>query len=369
MSDTLTDAPILLTGFPGFLSNHLVRQLADQSDADIHFLCLEGTVETARRRLEQIEADVPALEDRWELHSGDIARPSLGLDPSTYERLTETIGVVWHLAAIYDLSVDERVAYRINVGGTVEILDFCEQCTDLERLNYISTCYVAGERTGRIFEGELDVGQRHKNHYESTKFWAEVEVQRRRDHIPTCIFRPAIVVGDSQTGTTTKYDGPYYVFKLLNRLPDWMPVPAIGSGDARVNLVPIDFVAESLAALGHRPQPDDAVYHLADPNPMTSRQIVDRTLETMGRRPTVGRLPARWVERALANDTVEAWTQIPQEALTYFNHRADFDTTSAQSALADANIECPRLADYLPRLLEFFLQHPEQPPTRALHSP
>ncbi len=369
MSDTLTDAPILLTGFPGFLSNHLVRQLADQSDADIHFLCLEGTVETARRRLEQIEADVPALEDRWELHSGDIARPSLGLDPSTYERLTETIGVVWHLAAIYDLSVDERVAYRINVGGTVEILDFCEQCTDLERLNYISTCYVAGERTGRIFEDELDVGQRHKNHYESTKFWAEVEVQRRRDHIPTCIFRPAIVVGDSQTGTTTKYDGPYYVFKLLNRLPDWMPVPAIGSGDARVNLVPIDFVAESLAALGHRPQPDDAVYHLADPNPMTSRQIVDRTLETMGRRPTVGRLPARWVERALANDTVEAWTQIPQEALTYFNHRADFDTTSAQSALADANIECPRLADYLPRLLEFFLQHPEQPPTRALHSP
>lgn len=362
MADALTRRSILMTGFPGFLSEHLLGRLAETTDSDVHLLCLSGTAERARRQLEILESEHPDFAGRWTIHTGDLTAEQLGLDPETYEELTGEVGVVWHLAAIYDLAVDEEIAYRVNVGGTAELLDFCEACDDFAQLNYVSTCYVAGERTGVVREDELDLGQHHKNHYEATKFWAEVEVQRRWDEIPTAIFRPAIVVGDSHTGQTAKYDGPYFVFQLLDRLPEWMPVPAVGTGNATVNLVPIDFVADALAELGHRPDTDGRVYQIADPQPMTARQIVDRVLELMGRRKTMGQLPATWVDRALANDTVEQWTGVPREALTYFNHDVRFDTTNTVEALRDTAIDCPPLSTYLDRLVDFFLQHPEQPP-------
>ncbi len=362
MASEMIDRPILMTGFPGFLSDHVVAELAERTSAPLHFLALPSTLDVARRCMARLERDHPSLVDRWELHSGDITDPTLGLDAETYDRLTKEVGVVWHLAAIYDLSVDESLAYRVNVTGTINILDFCLACDDLERLNYVSTCYVAGDRTGHVLESELDLGQDHHNHYESTKFWAEVEVQRRWEEIPTAIFRPSVVIGDSRTGATRKYDGPYFVFQLLYRLPQWLPVPNVGQGHARVNLVPIDFVARGLAELGHRPGTEGQVYQLADPNPMTARQVVDRVLELMGRDPTRGSLPASWVERALSNSTVEEWTGLPREALTYFNHSAHFDTTNATAALAEGDLYCPHLSTYLDDIVDFFLRHPDGPP-------
>lgn len=363
MAEVLKNSPILITGFPGFLSDHLVRLLGDSTDADLELLCLRDMEPLAQRRLRQLQQEQPQLVDRCKIWAGDIREPNLGLSADDYAELTERVEVVYHLAAIYDLAVAERIAYSINVGGTVNVLDFCEACDELQKLNYVSTCYVAGERTGRIYEQELDVGQHHKNHYEATKFWAEVEVQRRWDRIPTAIFRPGIVVGDSRTGETRKYDGPYYIFQLLHRLPEWMPLPNVGSGNAAVNLVPVDFVAQALTGLGQRPDRRDQVYHLADPEPMGAAQIVNGVLDLMQRRPTMGRLPAQWVERALTNGTVEQWTGVPREALTYFNHDAHFDTTHADEALGVIGLQCPHLSDYLGQLIDFFLRHPEGPPS------
>lgn len=362
MATTVDDAPVLLNGFPGFLADHLLRNLADDRQAPIHILSLPSTVEMARTRLTTMEKDWPGLKNRWTVHPGDISKPDLGLQEKTYDELTSEIGVVWHLAAIYDLAVEAQLAYRVNVGGTGYILDFCEACTDFHRLNYVSTCYVSGDRTGTIYEDELDRGQHHKNHYEATKFWAEVEVQRRRKDIPTTIFRPGIVVGNSITGETNKYDGPYYIFQLLHRLPEWMPFPNIGSGNAVVNLVPIDVIARALSALGKHEETRGQTLHLADPHPMTAQQIVNQVLALLGRRPTVGRLPASWVERALDNKTVSAWTGVPKEALVYFNHDARYDTTRASSHLEKLDIHIPHLSIYLNNLVDFYLRHPDEPP-------
>ncbi len=361
MTDELTERSILFTGYPGFLSEHLLRRLADETNAHIHLLVLPNTLKTARDRLERMGRQHPSLVGRWTLHAGDITDSLLGLTKSKYDELTGQVGVVWHLAALYDLSVDEAVAYRVNVGGTINVLDFCERCEDLQRLNYVSTCYVAGKRTGTILEDELDLGQHHHNHYEATKFWAEVEVQRRLSDIPTAIFRPAIVVGDSRTGEISKYDGPYYVFQLLQRLPKWLPVPAIGRGGSPVNLVPVDFVADALSHLGHTAGTEGKVFHLADPYPLSATQIVDQVLQRLNRPTTRGRLPLSWVERALEQRTVEGWTGVPREALVYFSHGPRFDTSRASEALGRAGIACPPLTSYLGRLLDFFLAHPDEP--------
>ncbi len=359
MASYLNPGPIFITGFPGFLSHQLLQRLVASTDAPIHLLVLPHTLDDARQQIADLDYRTPGTAERCQLHPGDITEPRLGLPDDTFDELTSSVATVWHLAAIYDLAVDEEIAYRVNVHGTIQVLDFCEACDDLQKLNYVSTCYVAGKRSGQILETELDRGQHHYNHYESTKFWAEVEVQRRRDDIPTTIFRPSIVVGDSQSGEIPKYDGPYYVFQLLHRLPEWLPIPKIGRGDTPANLVPVDFVTDAMVELGLREDTTDQVFHLADPMPMTSAEVVDQILDALDRPPSMGRLPLNWVMRALENESVEAWTGVPREALIYFHHEGRFDTTHTREALADTSIMCPPLPIYLGTLLDFFLEHPD----------
>ena len=362
MTASLPDRPHLITGFPGLLAGQLLQEIAAEGQAPIHLLCLPAMADKARRQIQRLDQELPGLANRVQIHRGDITRPRLGLDETTYQSLTESIGLVWHLAALYDLAVENQIAFRVNLGGTYEVLDFCEAADDLIRLNYISTCYVSGTRRGEILESELDCGQRHHNHYESTKFWAEVEVQRRMATLPTAIFRPGIVVGDSRTGKTAKYDGPYFIFQLLHRLPQWMPFPNIGSGQAVVNLVPLDFVCTAIAHLGLHPKATSQVFQVADPHPMTARQIVDAVLRHLDRKPARGQLPPSWVEQALENKLVQAWSGIPPEALVYFNHDARYDTRATSAALQDTAIRCPHLSTYLPTLLDYFLRHPDSPP-------
>ncbi len=361
----LSGADVLMTGFPGFIAGRLLEEmLVYQPEGDFYFLIEPRYRRQAERRLQELARDLPEFESsRWELVEGDITDPQLGLDSNTYQKLTERVGVVWHLAALYDLAVPEAVAYRINVKGTVHVLDFCEACVDFRRLNYVSTCYVSGKRRGTIYEDELDEGQSHKNHYESTKFWAEVEVQRRWMNLPTAIFRPGIVVGDSQTGETDKYDGPYHLFKFLRKVPDWMPVPNIGEGDALVNLVPVDYVTRAMAFLGYVDDGAEDVYQLADPRPMRARDIFALTLDGMGKAPPIGSIPTTFADFALRSHTVASAVEMPRGVLAYFNHGAEYDVSTTQRALTDTSIRCPHLSTYMQTLIDYFLRHPEGAPT------
>src|ERR671915_1029115 len=186
---------------------------------------------------------------RIEVLPGDITERRLGLDDERYERLAAEASAIYHLAAVYDLSVPLEIATKVNVDGTGNVLTFCRDCERLDRLHYVSTAYVAGDRTGHVYEHELLMGQRFKNHYESTKFQAEVWVRHSMDRIPTTIYRPAIVVGDSQTGETQKFDGPYYILRTAQRAMRMnSPIPQFGKAGAAFNVVPVDFVIDALFA-------------------------------------------------------------------------------------------------------------------------
>ena len=127
----------------------------------------------------------------------------------------------------------------MNVDGTGNVLDLCAPREQLERLNYVSTAYVAGDRTGVVYEHELVLGQGFKNHYESTKFQAELWVHQTMDRVPTTVHRPAIVVGDSHTGETQKFDGPYYLLRTISRsVKERMPIPQFGRAEAPFNSCP-----------------------------------------------------------------------------------------------------------------------------------
>ena len=156
----------------------------------------------------------------------------LGLGPADYDRLAGEVAA--RVSSRGDLRPrgSIEVAQRVNVDGTGNVLDFCLAAKDLERLAYVSTAYVAGKRTGVVYEHELVMGQEFKNHYESTKFQAEVWVRDEFDRVPTTILRPAIVVGDSVYGRDRE------VRRAVLRPSSPQPIAADGSADAAVRARP-----------------------------------------------------------------------------------------------------------------------------------
>jgi thioester reductase-like protein len=178
-------------------------------------------------------------------------------------------------------------------------------------------------------------------------------------HLPTTIFRPSIVVGDSQTGETVKGDGPYFVMQLLFRLPKFAPMVNLGSMKARVNLVPVDFVVDSMARLSADPRALGKTVALADPNPLEAREILGLFVDELDRAPVLGTLPWKVVSPVLRRKHVEKALRIPYETFAYFNHPVEFDTTTASGLLSEHRQPCPSFATYLPALLAFAEKHPE----------
>lgn len=352
---------IFLTGFPGFLGSELLpRILSPATDETAICLVQEKFSGDAERKVAALVSEFPHLENRIELLIGDITKPNLGLAKA--KKLHKSVIRIFHLAAVYDLSVDRSVGMRVNVDGTRHMLDFAADCVGLERFQYVSTCYVSGRYAGIFREQDLIKGQKFNNYYEETKYLAEVEVQKRMlAGLPATIYRPAIVVGDSRTGATQKYDGPYYVMRWLLRQP-WVAVlPVVGDPTTvRVNLVPSNFVVDAIAELSGQESSRGKVYQLADPNPLTVDELIRELGRATGR--MVIRVPALWEASKMAIDHlpgVYRLMQIPSSAIDYFVHPTHYTCDNTVEDLAGTGVELPSFLGYLDRLVQFVKEHPE----------
>ncbi len=341
----------LLTGFPGFIGRRLAQKLL-HADAGATLVALvePRMLDAGRQAAAEIDAE------RIEVLPGDITDRRLGLSDADYERLAGEVRVVFHLAAIYDLSVPIELAQRVNVDGTGNVIEFCLAARELERLAYVSTAYVAGWRSGVVYEHELMMGQEFKNHYESTKFQAEVWVHEAMDRVPTTIVRPAIVVGDSQTGETQKFDGPYYLLRAIaevNRAG--RAIPQFGRLQANFNVVPVDYVVEAIAAVTENPEAEGQTLHLVDPEPLTSSEMVALLSQRYGGRQPQGRIPPGLVTASLRIGLVrERFGGTPPESIAYLNHPVRFDTRRALNLLAGQGLTPPRFPDYVDAMVEYF---------------
>lgn len=356
---------IFLTGFPGFLGKEILPRLLER-DLTAKAICLvqDRFMQQAKDALKELDQRYPNIDinSKVELVTGDITDPKLGLG-DLYDSYANKVTSVYHFAAVYDLDVKRDLAYKVNVDGTQHVLDFCKKCPNLERHHYVSTCYVSGNYKGLFKETDLEKGQTFNNFYDETKYHAEVLVKKAmKAGMPTTIYRPAIVTGDSKTGETQKYDGPYFMLKWLMRFPTIGIFPTIGNGtENTMNIVPRDFIIDAITALSGMEKSLGKTYNLADPNPLTIGQIGEAMGKSLDRIIIKAPLPvngkqAVWLFKKLP--FIPEFMGLPTMSVTYFDHPTNYDTTESTRDLSSVGITCPHYGDYLDNIVRFLKANP-----------
>ncbi|MFL6230834.1 MAG: SDR family oxidoreductase [Pyrinomonadaceae bacterium] len=352
-----TNETIFLTGFPGFIAGRLIERLAADGGSFL-LLVQPAFVERARAEIAQLAARLGADAARFRIVEGDITQARLGMSSVDYESAIEETTTIFHLAAIYDLGVGKEIATRVNVEGTQGVNEFSRAVKQLGRYHYVSTCYVAGRREGVIHEDELRHEAGFRNHYEETKYLAEVGVEELKRELPVTIHRPSVVCGDSRTGETAKYDGVYYLIKYLLMQPKLLSLANIGNRDVQLNVVPVDFVVEAMAALARDERAAGATVQLADPQPLTTYELFDTISVALAGRGSLVRVPPALVQKSLAFKVSETLTGLPRVGAPYFFLKQTYDTERARALLAPHGITCPPFPSYVNALIDFVEKHP-----------
>jgi NAD(P)-dependent dehydrogenase (short-subunit alcohol dehydrogenase family) len=354
-----------VTGATGFIGRHLVELLLER-DGTIYVLVREGS----KGRLEELRNRWGVDEDRVVGIVGDLSQPRLGISDEDVERLRGEVDHLFHLAAIYDMTADAESQHLANVEGTRHMVELAE-AIEAGRVHMVSSIAAAGLYKGVFHESMFEEAQDLDTHpYFRTKHDSEAVVRNECER-PWRIYRPGIVVGHSETGEMDKIDGPYYFFKLIQRLrralPPWMPV--IGVEGREINLVPVDFVARALDHIAHLDGLDGQAFHLTDPNPKTAGQAMNLfargahapefAMRIDSRMLNVVPAPIRAGLRSLPpvrriRTQVLADLGIPESVLTYVNYPTKFDSRQAQEALEGTDIRVPPLETYADKLWDYW---------------
>ncbi|MGH9274803.1 MAG: SDR family oxidoreductase, partial [Acidimicrobiales bacterium] len=355
----------LVTGATGFLGGQLVERLLADPEAVVHVLVRDGSRGKLASRARRWNGG-----DRVRPLIGDLLLPHLGVDDATVKELHGTIDHLVHLAALYDMTTDDATNEAVNVGGTASVVELANRL-EVGCLHHVSSVAVAGDYPGTFTEDMFDEGQPLTSPYHRTKFEAE-KIVRTQAKVPWRVYRPAIVVGHSQTGEIDKIDGPYYLFETIRRLanlPSPMRLVAPNLGDT--NVVPVDFVADAMHHLIHAPGLDGQAFHLASPRPQPVTSVFNafaraagapRLLQvlpkvSLGPTGRLGSLFGRIPGAELSRDVLLDQLGIPLEVLPHVAFHAHFDTSRTQAALAGTDIDVPQLKAYAPVLWKYWTEN------------
>ncbi|MBK1679423.1 SDR family oxidoreductase [Rhodocyclus tenuis] len=357
-----------VTGGTGFIGKRLVARLLARPGSVVHLLIRDCEQET-----------FPALIDYWQVDAkrviplvGDLTEALLGIDAKAAHKLKGKVEHFFHLAAIYDLSASAEVQQRANVDGTRNTVRFAESIA-ARHFHLVSSIAAAGMFEGIFREDMFEEAEGLDNPYFRTKHDSE-GIVRRECGIPWRIFRPGIVVGDSRSGEMDKIDGPYYFFKLIQKMrklvPSWMPMVGIEGG--RINVVPVDFVVAAMDHIAHAKGEDGRCFHLTDPTPMRVGDLLNTIARaahapqmTMRvnaalfsfiprhmRKALLALTPVKRIRSAIMKDL-----GLPDSVFDFINYPTRFDCRETRRVLASTNISVPQLESYAWCLWDYWERH------------
>jgi NAD(P)-dependent dehydrogenase (short-subunit alcohol dehydrogenase family) len=358
-----------VTGATGFIGKRLVKALLARRGSTVYFLVRPGS-----------EGKVGALLAYWGTTkaravpvSGDLTARKLGVSAEDVKSLKGRIDAVYHLAAVYDLGADEESQVHVNVEGTRNVVEFAK-AIEAGHLHHVSSIAAAGLYEGVFREDMFDEAENLEHPYFMTKHESE-KIVRKECKVPWTVYRPALVVGDSHSGEMDKVDGPYYFFKLIQRmrqiLPPWFP--AVGLEGGRINIVPVDFVVAAIDHISHlKAAPAGKCFHLVDPmgyrvgdvlgifskaahapkmNLFVNAALIGFIPKSV-KKGLMALAPVRRIRSAVMKDL-----GLPEDILTFVNYPTRFDRRETDAALKGSGIECPNLHDYAWRLWDYWERH------------
>jgi NAD(P)-dependent dehydrogenase (short-subunit alcohol dehydrogenase family) len=357
-----------VTGATGFIGKRLVKKLLARKGSVVYFLMRESS----RDKL-------PALLEYWGTTKtraipvyGDLRKPRLGISKDEIKNLTKTIDHFYHLAAIYDMAADPDEEMATNIGGTRNTVEFAN-AIQAGTFHHVSSIAAAGMFEGIFREDMFDEAEGLDHPYFASKHESE-KIVRQESKIAWRVYRPGMVVGDSQTGEMDKIDGPYYFFKLIQRirqvLPPWMPT--IGLEGGRINIVPVDYVVNAMDHISHLPKLDGRAFHLTDPDPMRVGEVLN-TFCRAAHAPTMslrinaalfGFIPKSIRKGVFAlspvrrlRDAIMKDLGLPDDLMRFVNYPTRFDNREAAAALKGSGISCPPLERYAAPVWDYWERH------------
>jgi NAD(P)-dependent dehydrogenase (short-subunit alcohol dehydrogenase family) len=353
-----------VTGATGFIGRHLVGELLRNRDGDVYVLVREGS----REKLDSLIGGWDGG-DRVHAVTGDLTEERLGVSQGFFDEHRGSIDHFFHLAAIYDMTAGEEANERLNVAGTRNAVELANALR-AGCLHHASSVAVTGRFKGIFREDMFDEGQELPSAYHRTKFESE-RIAREESAVPWRVYRPAVVIGHSQTGEMDKIDGPYYFFKAIQKarslVPQWFPL--VGPELGYTNIVPVDYVAAAMDHIAHQPGLDGQAFHLCAPKSQRSGEV----LNTFARSAHGPQLAIR-IDKRLTDAlpkgvfsmlmqlpqlkdmrrTLLADVGIPEEVIGHVGFTAQFDTRDTERALKGSGIEVPPLDGYADRIWDYW---------------
>jgi len=353
-----------VTGASGFIGRRLVKKLLSRRGAVVHFLIRQSSQDKVAELLAYWGVD----EKRAKPVFGDLVQPRLGLTKAALKQLGG-IDHFFHLAAVYDLGADAESQVQINIEGTRNAVVAANEMK-AGCFQHVSSIAAAGLYEGVFREDMFEEAENLDHPYFQTKHESE-KIVRKECKVPWRVYRPSLVVGDSATGEMDKIDGPYYFFKLIQRmrqmLPPWMPTLGIEGG--RINIVPVDFVVAAVDHIAHQKGHDGKAFHIVDPTPYRVGDILNifasaahapqfalrlnaallGFIPNSVKKGMLALTPVRRIRNAVMKDL-----GLPEDIITFVNYPTRFDCRDATAALKGSGIECPRLPDYAYRLWDYW---------------
>jgi len=353
-----------VTGATGFIGQFLIRNLLARRQP-IYVLVRKGSV----KKLDALREQWGATDKEVIPVIGDLAGRNLGVSPADLKKLKGKVDHMFHLAAVYDLKAGADEQQKANVDGTRHAVQFA-QAVNAGCFHHVSSIAAAGLYDGVFREDMFDEAEELDHPYFRTKHDSE-KVVRMECKRPFRVYRPGFVVGDSKTGYIDKIDGPYYFFKLLQKmrklLPPWMPMLGIEGG--RINIVPVDFVADALDHIAHKKGLDGHCFHLTDTNPHRIGEVLNIFAKAAHAPQMTMRLNARMfgfipapvlyglgslapVKRMVRAVLVDLG--IPKDVFQFVNWPTRYDNRETVKALKGSGIGVPALASYAPRIWDYW---------------
>ena len=361
-----------VTGATGFIGKRLVKALLARRGTTVHFLLRQESQDKLAELLNYWELN-GAARNRAVPVFGDLKGKKLGVSAEDMKKLKGQVDHVYHLAAVYDLSADEESQVQVNIEGTRNVVEFAK-AIEAGHLHHVSSIAAAGLYEGVFREDMFDEADGLDHPYFMTKHESE-KIVRKECKIPWTVYRPAMVVGDSTTGEMDKIDGPYYFFKLIQRmrqiLPPWMP--SVGLEGGRINIVPVDFVVAALDHISHsKAELKGKCFHLVDPQGYRVGDVLDifskaahapkmnlfvnaallGFIPKSVKKGMMALAPVRRVRAAVMKDL-----GLPEDIFTFINYPTRFDCRETVAALKGSGIACPNLHDYAWRLWDYWERH------------